>query len=77
MQYYIILGILIAKIKQKRGVIMNSFIKGMTTGLAVGATCAAVLMPKSAKSKRAMKSNAGRALRAVGNMIDNFQSMID
>ncbi len=56
---------------------MNSFIKGMTTGLAVGATCAAVLMPKSAKSKRAMKSNAGRALRAVGNMIDNFQSMID
>lgn len=56
---------------------MNTFMKGMTTGLAVGATCAVVLMPKSNKSKKAMKTNTGRALKAVGSLIDNFQSIMD
>lgn len=56
---------------------MNNFLKGMTTGLAVGATCAVVLMPKSNRSKRSLKSNTGRALKAVGSLIDNFQGMID
>lgn len=54
---------------------MNTFLKGMTTGLAVGATCAVVMMPK--KNKKTMKTSAGRALKAVGSLIDNFQSMID
>ena len=56
---------------------MNTFMKGMTTGLAVGATCAVVMMPKTHKSKRAMKTSTGRALKAVGSLIDNFQSIID
>ncbi|MEG2377342.1 MAG: hypothetical protein RSC43_03185 [Clostridia bacterium] len=56
---------------------MNNFVKGMTTGLAVGATCAVVLMPKTHKKAKTIKSNTGRALKAVGGLIDNFQSMID
>jgi len=56
---------------------MNTFLKGMATGLAVGATTAAVLMPKSKKSKKMMKTGTGRALKAMGTLIDNFQSMVD
>jgi gas vesicle protein len=56
---------------------MNSFAKGMAAGLVVGAATTAVLMPKSCKSKRAMKSSAGKAIKAVGSLIDNFQSMLD
>ena len=56
---------------------MNTFMKGMTAGLAVGATAAVVFIPKTHKSKKVMKTNTGRALKAVGSLIDNFQSMID
>lgn len=56
---------------------MNNFMKGMTTGLVVGVAATAVMMPKSNKSKKAMKSTTGKALKAVGGLIDNFQSMMD
>lgn len=56
---------------------MKTFLKGMATGLAVGATTAAVLMPKSKKSKKVMKTGTGRALKAAGTLIDNLQSMVD
>lgn len=55
---------------------MNNFIKGMATGLIVGTAATATLMPKSCK-KRAMKSSAGKAIKAVGSLIDNFQNMLD
>ncbi len=56
---------------------MKTFLKGMAAGLAVGATTAVVLMPKTHKSKKMMKTTTGRALKAVGTMIDNFQAMVD
>ena len=56
---------------------MNTFMKGMTAGLAVGATAAAVIIPKTRKSKKMVKTSTGRALKAVGSLIDNFQNMID
>ena len=55
---------------------MKNFMKGMTAGLAVGAT-AAIMIPKTRKSKKMVKTSTGRALKAVGNLIDNFQNMID
>jgi len=60
----------------KRGIMMNNFVKGMAAGLVVGAATTAALMPKSCK-KRAMKSSAGKAIKAVGSLIDNFQNMLD
>ena len=56
---------------------MKVFLTGMATGLAVGATTAVVLMPKSKKSKKMMKTGTGRALKAMGTLIDNFQAMVD
>ena len=55
---------------------MNNFVKGMVTGLAVGATATAMMVPKVCK-KRTVKSSAGKAIKAVGNFIDNVQNMLD
>ena len=56
---------------------MKVFLTGMVTGLAVGATTAVALMPKTKKSKKMIKTGTGRALKAMGNLIDNFQTMVD
>ena len=49
---------------------MNNFVKGMAAGLVVGAAATATLMPKSCK-KRAMKSSAGKAIKAVGSYAES------
>ncbi len=59
---------------------MNSFMKGMTTGVLLSSAAVATvatMMPKSMKSKRAVKHNAEKALKAVGGFIDNVQSILD
>ena len=56
---------------------MNNFMKGMTTGFIVGTAATMVVMPKSNKNKKQIKTTTGKALKAVGGLIDNFQSIID
>ncbi|MBQ3055501.1 MAG: hypothetical protein IJC88_05285 [Oscillospiraceae bacterium] len=59
---------------------MNSFMKGMTTGVllsSVAGMAVATMMPKSKKTTRSMKHNAEKALKAMGGFIDNVQSILD
>lgn len=59
---------------------MNSFMKGMTTGVLISSAAVATamtMMPKNKKSTRAMKHNAEKALKAMGGFIDNVQSILD
>lgn len=59
---------------------MNSFMKGMTTGVLLSSAAVATvatMMPKSQKNKRAMNHNAEKALKAMGGFIDNVQSFLD
>ncbi len=59
---------------------MNSFMKGMTTGVLISSAAVATamtMMPKNKKSTRAMKQNAEKALKAMGGFIDNVQSILD
>ena len=51
----------------------GSFIKGMGVGLVVGASACCMMNPKMQKSF--MKSKAGRAIQAVGDVIDNITDM--
>ena len=54
---------------------MNSFYKGITTGLIVGTAATMVLLPLSGKTTRTMRRSTGKAIKAVGGMIDNIQSV--
>lgn len=59
---------------------MNSFMKGMTTGVLLSSAAVATvatMMPKNKKATRTMKHNAEKALRAMGGFIDNVQSILD
>jgi len=59
---------------------MNSFMKGMTTGVllsSVAGMAVATMMPKNKKTTRSMKHNAEKALKAMGGFIDNVQSILD
>ena len=59
---------------------MNSFFKGITTGVIVGAAGAATavtMLPKNNKSRRNIKQNTEKALKAVSGLIDNVQAMMD
>ncbi len=55
---------------------MTPFWKGMTAGLIVGGTVAAVAMPKKNKSCKCMKHSAGKILKSAGNVIDSLQSIL-
>ena len=54
---------------------MNSFMKGVTFGVVVGAAVATVAMPH--RSKKNFKSSAGRAIRTVGNVVDSISNMVN
>lgn len=56
---------------------MKSFYKGMTTGLIVGTAATMVLLPMSNRTTRMMKRNTGKAIKAVGGLIDNIQSVFN
>ncbi|MDR3207366.1 MAG: hypothetical protein LBT60_03440 [Oscillospiraceae bacterium] len=47
----------------------SNFFKGVGVGLLVGAATTAFMLPTD---KRKLKSGAGRALRAVGHVLDSF-----
>jgi len=60
---------------EKESLIMNSFMKGVTFGVVVGAAVATVAMPH--RSKKNFKSSAGRAIRTVGNVVDSISNMVN
>lgn len=51
------------------------FVKGMVAGVSTGVAIAAVGKTMLGKKKN-MKKKAGKALRAVGDFMDNVQYMI-
>ena len=55
---------------------MNNFFKGVAAGMTIGITATIMLMPKPSK-KRAIKSSAGKAIKAVGSLVENFQGLLD
>ncbi len=54
---------------------ITSIAKGVTVGIAAGAVAYA-FANASAKEKRRMKSNAGRAIHAIGDMVEGFNMMM-
>lgn len=59
---------------------MNSkfgiFTKGMAAGVAVGTAISMVTRPFDMRKRRHMKKSAEKALHAVGEIIQNAQSMM-
>jgi len=51
----------------------SRFISGMATGLVVGAAVAMAVRPNKS-SRRAIRRTTGRAMRAVGTIVDNLTS---
>jgi gas vesicle protein len=62
------------KHKKRGGIQMNTFYRGVTTGLIVGTAATLVLLPMSSRTTRVMRRNTGKAIKAVGGLIDNIQS---
>lgn len=54
---------------------ISSIAKGVSVGITAGAVAYAVANASS-KEKRRMKSNAGRALHAIGDMVEGFNMMM-
>ncbi len=55
--------------------VMN-FVKGVGMGMAVGAIAGAVGQSMMHKNKRGIKKNVGKALRNMGELVDNVTGMI-
>lgn len=53
----------------------TSMVKGLATGLAVG-TATYMISSAMGNNNKALKRNAGKAIRAVGTIIDNVTSMM-
>lgn len=54
---------------------MNPIVKGVTLGVTVGAIAYA-MTNTSSKNRRRMKRTAGRAMKAVGSVIDGISFMM-
>lgn len=54
---------------------MNNFYKGMLTGLIVGTTVSMITGPMEPKKVRVVKKNVGKAIRTVGQVIDEMGFM--
>ncbi|MFA5657949.1 MAG: hypothetical protein WC900_01540 [Oscillospiraceae bacterium] len=54
---------------------MNPIIKGVTLGVTVGAIAYA-MSNTSSKSRRRMKRTAGKAMKAVGSVVDGISFMM-
>ena len=54
---------------------VSSVAKGVTIGITAGAVAYA-FANASSKEKRRMKSNAGRAIHAIGNLVEGFNMMM-
>lgn len=55
---------------------IGTFAKGIATGMAVGAAVGMIGNPISARKRTKVKKNATKALRAVGELIQNAQYMM-
>ncbi len=53
---------------------LSSLAKGITLGMAVGAAAYA-LSNATKKDKRMLKSNTGKALKAIGDVFEDFGTM--
>lgn len=49
---------------------MNSFIKGMSIGIVAGTAMAMMISPPD--KKKIMRSGAGRAIKAVGDIVETI-----
>lgn len=54
---------------------MKGYAKGIATGIAVG-TAVGAIGGRLMNNKKAVKKNAGKALRAVGDFLENVQYMM-
>ncbi len=54
---------------------VSGFIKGVGMGMAVGCIAGAVGNSYMHSGKKGLKKNVGRALRNVGELVDNVTSM--
>ncbi len=53
---------------------ITSLAKGVSVGMVVGAATYA-LCCASSKDKRKLKSGAGKAMKAIGSMVEDFSNM--
>ena len=53
---------------------ITSLAKGVSVGMVVGAATYAMCCANH-KDKKKMKSNAGKAMRAIGSMVEDFSNM--
>ncbi|MCI1269602.1 MAG: hypothetical protein LKG21_06860 [Ruminococcus sp.] len=53
---------------------LKSVMKGISIGTAAGVACYTLVVSGS-KKKRSIKRNAGKALKAAGNVVDEITSM--
>lgn len=49
----------------------SGFIKGMIAGLVVGTAVSMMRKPLNHNSRRFMRKNAGKAMRMMGNFVEN------
>lgn len=54
----------------------GTFVKGIATGMAVGAAVGMVGNPFASRKRQKMHKNATKALHAVGEIIQNAQYMM-
>ena len=55
---------------------MSGYLKGMGTGLAVGVIASIAGTVVYNNNKKTFKKTANRAVKAVGNLVDNVQYMM-
>lgn len=56
--------------------VAGTFVKGIATGMAVGAAVSMVGNPFASRKRQKMRKNATKALHAVGEIIQNAQYMM-
>lgn len=54
---------------------VGSFTKGIATGMAIGAAVSMIGNPMNARKRIRAKKNAQKAVRAVGELVQNAQYM--
>jgi gas vesicle protein len=56
--------------------LVGTFTKGIAAGMIVGTAVGMISNPLTSRKRSHMKKNAGKALRAVGELIQNAQYMM-
>ncbi len=53
-----------------------SFVKGVAAGMAVGAAVSMIGNPFENRKRTVLKKNAGKALKAIGGLMNNAQYLM-